>query len=117
MLSWPYRENVQPVRRLRRHLPTNGEDRGRSGCPTHPRRAGPPPHLMVRRDELDALVCLDHLPSTFMNQAVVVAAERKQLAQVGRTTVRPELDVMGVVQLIGRSQPGNAQQRCLAFSP
>src|SRR5437879_12554943 len=53
------------------------------GCPTHPRRAGPPPHLMVRRDELDALVCLDHLPSTFMNQAVVVVAESKQLAPVG----------------------------------
>src|SRR5207253_6391407 len=76
--------------------PINGEDRGRSGCPAHPRRANSAPQFVVGRDELDALVCLDDLPSTFMNQAVVVVAERKQLAQVCRTTVRPELDVMGL---------------------
>src|SRR5207302_11412098 len=68
--------------------PTNGEDGGRSGRPAQSRRADSSPHFMVGWDELDALVCLDHLPSTFMDQAVVLVAERKQLGQVGRRAVR-----------------------------
>src|SRR5207253_11255698 len=75
-------------------LEGTGHESKSSGRPTHPWRAGPAPHLMVRWDKLDAFVCLDHLPSTYMNQAVVVVAEGKEFAQVGRTTVRPELDVV-----------------------
>src|SRR5438477_1280585 len=71
----------------------------------------------VGRDELHPLAREHDLVAAFVDQAVMVVAEGDHLAQVGVPAVFPEVDVVGVVIPIGRSQPGAAQVRWRALSP
>src|SRR5436190_11339270 len=51
-------------------------------------------HRPIRGDELDRLADNDHLPAAFMDEAMVVVAERNHLVDVSPTAVPPKVDVM-----------------------
>src|SRR6202165_5209922 len=62
--------------------------------PAHPRPASPPGDLPIGWDEPHAFACFHHLPPAFVDEAVVVVAEGKHVAQVVRSAPSPELDVV-----------------------
>src|SRR2546428_6518023 len=75
-------QSGQPLRRLRRHLPMNGEE--------FPEGDG-------RRDGDDLLIMsFDQLPSTLMHHAMVPATEQDQVVKVGRTALDPMHEMMSI---------------------
>src|SRR5947209_16685336 len=66
---------------------------GLSG-PAHPRGVDPPRDDAIRWDEPNLFTNSQHLPPALMHEPMVVVAERKQVAQIGRPAPRPELQVM-----------------------
>src|SRR5437016_9708897 len=84
-------QSGQPLRRLRRHLPMNGEE--------FPEGDG-------RRDGDDLLIMsFDQLPSTLMHHAMVAATEQDQVVKVGRTALDPMHEMMSIAHRGGAFAP------------
>src|SRR5256886_10674330 len=56
----------------------------------------PGPNHPLRRDELQPLARHHHLPPAFVDEPMVMPAQRHHLAQVGLPAFRPELDAVGI---------------------
>src|SRR5579872_446046 len=67
---------------------------GRSGGPAQPRPAGSSHHRPIRWYETQLTAVLHDLPAALVYLAVMVVAEQDQVAQLGLSATRPELDVM-----------------------
>src|SRR5437899_3367846 len=84
-------QSGQPLRRLRRHLPMNGEE--------FPEGDG-------RRDGDDLLIMsFDQLPSTLVHHAMVAPTEQDQVVKIGRTALDPMHQVMSIAHRGGAFAP------------
>src|SRR5690242_110004 len=97
-----------PLRRLRRHLPINGEDPAAADL-----------DRAVGRDEIDPAAGEHDLVAALVDLAVVVVAERNHLVQVGLATLGPELEVVGVgpAQRPVAARPGAGLEASLEAAP
>src|SRR5260370_4177885 len=71
-----------------------GSSGGRLSGPAHSRSPCPSHHHALGGKESEPTSDLDHLPTTLMDQPMVVKAEQDLVGDVVRTAVAPELDVM-----------------------
>src|SRR5713101_7159080 len=74
---------------------THGAFFGWLSCPAHPRPPRSSHHDTVGWNESELMAHFDDLPPALVNEAVVVIAEGKEVGQVARPALSPELDVMG----------------------